>query len=61
MGREGVFPKTFCLGLEKLVVLSPSLLMLHILSYAKLLMFRKFSVPKDMKALKNVYILAAVN
>lgn len=35
--------------------------MLSILSYVKLLASRKFSLPKDMKALKNVHILAAVN
>lgn len=35
--------------------------MLRILSYAKLLVSRKFLLPKDMKALKNVFILVAVN
>lgn len=59
VGREP-FPK-LCVGLEKLVVLGQSLLMLRVLSYAKLFVSRKFSLPKDMKALKNVYILAAVN
>lgn len=49
-------PTTLCLSLEKLIVLSQSLLTLHILSYVKLLVSRKISLPKDIKAFLKMYI-----